>query len=390
MKSRLAIIGVLCALPIAAADLSPSPPNLLANGSFESTDLKGWTQALYGDRGGKITLVEDGVDGRWAARIEAPTDRSWTFLRQQDFEVALGEELVLRARVKSTSGRAKIVLTCGYVWGGGPGSHTTCRCDHSGSGEWEELHTRLRVDEFPVSAAVGFDYGCAGQTLLTDEVVLEREYDVLSRDARAVAQRYDALADLTPTLREVARSQAQKGRRLADELDKKWRPIIADSPDDKGWQRFLGHARAYVRSGRQLIVRCDQASSEEGMSAKQIHLRARKGQPATMRFTLQNLFGQHSVAARVTIGEFTDHAKRQAIGSEEIRFRQFVSATRSFELGEATTVTVPTQEACELNCTIDTSNLAPGTYRGLLTVLPLDPRQARGPNRIAVRLTVSQ
>lgn len=395
MHVYLALTTALCTPCLCAEEAIHH--NLIENGSFESTGFDGWARTCLGDRQGKMSLVKEGVDDQTAARIESPTDRSWTFLRQQGFKVALGERLSVSARVKSSSSRAKLVLTCGYLWADDPSGHTTRRAFHSGSGKWELLRTTITVRELPVSAAVGFDYRSEGQTLLVDDVRLERESDVLCQEALVLADRYDSLSrrsDVSQTLRRAAAKRAQMGRNLAGEHREKWRSAETITNDMDAWQEYHSRLRTYVDAGTQLVVRCEQGRVEDGLSVNQIGLKVRPGQDAKTTLIFLNLFGEHSVAVRVTCGRLVEKKGNGSIGSGRIRLEQVISGVERkgssvlLSLGGASLVLVPRNEVCRIQCTIDTAGLGAGLYEGTLTALPQDRRQAGAPQKMSMRLAL--
>ena len=397
MRLYLGLTAALCTPYLAAEDEARG--NLIKNGSFESAGFEGWTRACLGDRRGQVSLVKEAVHGQTAARIESPTERSWTFLRQQGFKVALGERLTLSACAKSSSSSVKLVLTSGYVWVSDPRGHTTRRASHSGSGEWELLRATITVHELPVSAAIGFDYRSEGQTLLVDDVRLEGESDVLCREALALAIRYEELSrrsDVSQTLRQAAAKRAAVGRALTEEYNSMWRAVKHITDNTDGWQEFHSRLRAYVDAGTQLVVRCDQGRDGGGLSVSKIDLKARLGQDAETTLTLLNLFGEHSVAVRVTCDRFTEKAGNESVDVDRVRLMQVISGAAPkkrpafLPLGEASLVLVPRSDLCRVQCTIDASRLTPGLYKGTLTVLPLDRRQAGARQCIPVRVEVTK
>ena len=384
MKARAAAVAGLVLVVAAARLAGAAAANLVANGGFEAPGFKGWQRAPLGDGKGTFELAKDAHTGQWAARLHAPNPRSWTFVRQSGFPVAVGEGLVLTAWVRSTSARAKAVLTCGYVWGGNPADHTTVHASHSGSGQWQLLRAAITVHELPVSIAIGFDYHSEGQTLLVDDVRLERETDVLARDAVALATRYDGLAargDAPEWVRAAAAAHASDGRTVAGELAKSWHDPERVRRDKAGWQRYVSRLRRYVEAGTQLIV-LSEPGDRRGLGVQRIRLHARRKRPATATLTLLNVFGSHSVAVRLRVLGF----------AEAVSLRQLagVGDPVGVRLGEASHVLVARGEPCRVGLTILPRRLALRTYKGSLVVEPLDRLEAGAPRTIPVELTVAE
>jgi len=391
-------VSLIAALVLALASCSaqeiavPQPPNLIANPGFEEPDLTGWSRVLAGDQAGVIEPTAEAAAGAQAACIEAPTDRAWSFLRQQNFDVALGETLVLTASVRSRSSQAKLVLTGGYLWGGDPSGHQTSAARHSGSGDWERLRVALTVEQLPVSAAIGFDYGSAGGVLIVDDVRLAREGDVLAEEGVACAARFVRLAerdDLPEWIRAGLVARGGHGRELV-------RRLLATARDEAGYGEMVAALREYVATEHQLVTwaRGDAPTGDDGevpLALRQIALTARSGGEATATISMLNAFGAQSVAVRIEPGKLTDAEGAAAVPAERIRVEELIPVGGhevAVDPGEDRAVWAPVNELRGVRLTVPAAGLAPGTYTGTLLLRPLDREQAGPPQEVAVELTV--
>ncbi|MEA3401334.1 MAG: hypothetical protein U9R79_08870 [Armatimonadota bacterium] len=394
---------------------APEVENLVANPGFEQPDLEGWSRVLAGDDEGVIEPSDDAHTGSGSARVHAPTDRAWSFLRQQDFDVAIGETLVLSAWVKSSSTRAKLVLTGGFLWGGAPSGHQTTADRHSGSGKWELLRVELAIEQLPISAAIGFDYNSPGATLLVDDVRLAREADVLAEDAVECAHAFKQLAgreDLPGWIRDGLQDRAERGA----ELVMRYRETAHDA---EGFAEVLDALRDYVAARRQLIT-WEAGSAPEGEAGpvplvlERIRLEAERGDDAVTTISLLNAFGQHSVAVRVVprnivvpLDEQPTPAGEADVSEEpslrtqvqpqvvleagRIRVMELIprgGAMMAVDPGEDLAVWAPVNEPRQVRVVFPTHDLAPGAYTGTLLLQPLDRTQAGPPQEVAVELAV--
>lgn len=359
-------LTVICAADIPMAG-APEGTNLLANGGFEEPEFAGWSLVRAGDGEGRMELVDDAAQGRRAARVYAPNDRSWTFLRQHDLDVQVGETLVLSARVKSDTSRAKLVLTCGFLWGGSPSGHSNTRAHHSGSGEWETLRTRLEVTEMPVSAAIGFDYGGTDTSLLVDDVRLLREEDALAEDAAACAEAYGELSrrdDLPGWMRDAAVAHAERAGELVAAVR------AAERGSDERAER-IEDLREYAGTAVGLIAWVGDGAAAEGEPAlmpETITLRGADGARATLN--LLNIFGDRSVAVRLVADDMREDEDGPGI---PVRLRTRIPAgerTLRASLGEGSVIVVPRGEVRQ----VELAARAPrrGEWSGPLTIQPLD------------------
>ncbi|MGC9318163.1 MAG: hypothetical protein ACP5KN_09020 [Armatimonadota bacterium] len=419
MMLLAAMIPVTAVVCHAQDVTAPEIENLLANPGFEQPDLEGWSRVLAGDGGGVIEPVGNGArtgvsvprTGTGAARIHAPTDRSWSFLRQQDFDVAIGETLVLSAWVKSSSTRAKLVLTAGFLWGGAPSGHQTTADLHSGSGEWELLRVELTIEQLPISAAIGFDYNSAGATLLVDDVRLAREGDVLAEDAVGCAGAFEELArreDLPGWIREGLQDRAQRGA----ELVRRYRQTAHDS---EGFADLVDALREYVAARNQLVTwEAGRVVEAEGapvpLTLQSLRLDADRGDDAVATISLLNAFGEHSVAVRVVprnlvvpldeqgepVEEEEDAEEVEpqvALEARRVRVLELIpraAGMTAVDPGEDLAVWAPVNEPRQVRVVLPTDELAPGVYTGTLLLQPLDRAQAGPPQEVALELAVTE
>ncbi len=399
----MALVAVL-ALAVSCHAQTIKPPeveNLLANPGFETGDREGWTTVLAGDRAGEVSVVEEARGGEFAARIEAPTDRAWSVLRQQDFDVSVGETLVATAWVRSSSARAKMVLTGGFLWGGSPSGHQYVRSHHSGSGQWERLRVELTIEQLPVSLAIGFDYRSAGSVVLVDDVRLARETDVVAEEAAVWANELAGVADredLPDWVREGMRERIRRGAELIGQYHQTAR-------DDAGFEDLIAALREYSATRNQLVTWVAGEHAPDGgeaapLAIASIDLNVLRGRQATVTLGLLNAFGQHSVAVRIVPGalheagsEDSEEPPPVALAGGQIDVAELIAHggdVVAADPGEDLAVWAPADEPRQVRLTLRAEGLAPGTYTGTLTVLPLDPVEGGRPQDVPVTLTVEE
>lgn len=383
---------------------------LLTNGDFETGDFTGWDRAILGDQQGVIEIATLAHRGQFAARLHAPTNRSWTFLRQVNLPLPRGTAVTLSAWVKTTSSAAKIVLSDGFVWGGDPAGHQTASTHHSGSGEWERLRCTLTVSESPVTVALGFDYGAKGAEMWVDEVTLQADGETLLEDLSAWLERYRRLLkerDLPPTLREEVEQRLTEGEELVRATRERAQNLANREAQERAeaWAQLAQPVQEFLQRQTALVLWAGNPLENFPPTLKPPHWESiselswagagNEYESAVLRIT--NLFGQRPADLRVTVSTLQAPGGEGVIPAAALTLRRAVfvrlrsGALRPDalpRLDEADLVTVPPGETGEVWITVHLAGVEPGEYTGTLSLCPLDPQGMGGPQTVTLRLTV--